>query len=293
MKRMPPLNALKAFEVVAHLGGVQKASEEMCVTHGAVSRQIKQLESYLEVTLFDRSLRALTLTAAGKRYLKSISAAFDLIQEGTEQLSEYKSSNTLAIATTHSVASKWLMKKLPEFNELHPEIEVWLSLDQNLSNFDTGHLDLGLRIGKGPWPGLECTPLKNDQLIIVCSPHTDLRKLKDAKDITNYTLLHDQDPFTQWNRWFSEHGVEMCNMSKGPRYSSTDVLISAAMSGQGLALVSEMLAKADLDEKRLIQPLKNSVDLANYFWLVSPKNKPLDDKARLFIQWIKRVCLNE
>ena len=290
MRKIPPLNALKAFEAVARLGGVQNASEELHVTHGAVSRQIKQLESYLDIALFDRKFRALGLTRAGDAYFKSISSAFDLLHEGTSNLYNLKYSNALGIATTHSIATKWLMDKLPEFTSLHPDIEVWLSLEQGLTNFKNANINLSLRMGKGPWPGLQCIPLINDRLIVVCSPQLidQDRSINCPEDILPYTLLHDQDSSTKWELWFNQYGLETFDSTKGPRYNSSDVLMSAAISGQGIALVSNTLAKQDIDEKRLIQPLQESIDLGTYFWLVKPETESSNENVNHFVKWIQK-----
>ena len=291
MRQIPPLNALKAFEAAARLGGVQRASEELYVTHGAISRQIKHLEEYLGITLFDRSLRTLSLTSAGEAYLTSISSALDLIHEGTLNLQRVKSSNTLGIATTHSIATKWLVNKLPEFTELHPDIEVWLSLGQSLTNFESANIDLALRMGMGPWKGVDCQPLKSDRLIVVCSPHIMKKEpLTQPKDLLTHTLLHDQDPSTQWSLLFAKYGLEEFDSTKGPRFSSSDVLIDAAMSGQGVALVNEALAKRDLVEKRLIKPLDLSIELGSYLWLIKSEVKPSNDNMMKFAAWIENCC---
>ncbi|MCE9687574.1 transcriptional regulator GcvA [Shewanella sp. AS16] len=294
MRQLPPLNAIRAFEATARLGGVQRASEELHVTHGAVSRQLKQLETWLGVTLFDRSQRALTLNAAGRAYLHSMSSALDLIHEGTASLQQFKPSNSLGIATTHSFATKWLMDKLPAFAKLHPEIEIWLSVEQQRTDFANSRVDLGLRMGQGPWPGLHCTPLLKDRLIVVCSPQllANGPPLARAEDLALHTLLHDQDPAAQWLRWFQENGLDPQGATKGPRYTSTDLLLRAAMAGQGVALVSEVLAAAELAQGLLCQPLPQRVELGDYFWLVTPPNRPMTPKLKHFSLWLKTLALS-
>lgn len=289
MRRLPPLKALRAFEATARLGGVQRASEELHVTHGAVSRHVKQLEDWLGVELFDRSQRTLKLNELGEEYLKSISSALDLIQQGTLNLLNHKPSNTLGIATTHSIANKWLMSRLSDFSIQHPEIEVWLSMDQARVDFVNNRVDLAIRMGKGPWPDNDCIALMTDRLITVCSPKLleSGLKLNSPSDLSNFTLLHDQDPDTKWSIWFKQNHIEHLDDSKGPRFSSTDILLEAAMSGRGVALVNEVLAANDLAHKRLMQPLSESVSLGNYYWLVLPKNKLMNSNVKLFCEWVK------
>lgn len=292
MRRLPPLNALCAFEAAARLGSIQKASQELCVTHGAVSRHVKLLEEWLGVVLFERSHRSITLTPAGHAYQQTVSAALDLIQKGTIAVQHYKTPNTLGIATTHSIATKWLMERLPTFSKRHPEIEVWLTLEQPLTDFTKTGVDAALRMGEGPWPDLDCIPVLNDRLIPVCSP--DLLKgnpLRQPKDLLKHTLLHDQDPSAQWNRWFQMVGQN--TISQGPRFTSTDVLLTAAISGQGVALTSEVLAKSDLASGRLVQPLPQAVDLGIYFWLVMPKRNRSVSTVMAFERWLKAIAFEK
>ncbi len=291
MRHLPPLNALRAFEVTARLGGVQRASEELHVTHGAISRHVKQLEGWLGITLFDRSHRSLELNSSGKAYLHSISSALNLIHEGTANLQRYKPPSTLGIVTTHSIATQWLLAKLPDFYRRHPEIEVWLSMEQHLTNFEGNTVDIALRMGTGPWPDLNCTPLMKDRLIPVCSSQLleRGRPLNQPADLSSYTLLHDQAPGSQWSRWFIENNIGSIDCSKGPRFSSSEVLLKAAINGQGVALVNEVLATEDLAQGRLVQPLPQFVDLGNFFWLIMPQDRQFNSNVKCFSKWIKTV----
>ncbi|PAJ73546.1 hypothetical protein CJF42_15225 [Pseudoalteromonas sp. NBT06-2] len=291
MRKLPPLNALRAFEAVARLGSAQKASKELHVTHGAVSRHVKQLEHWLGITLFDRSQRNLKLNTNGNNYIQTISAALDLIHEGTNNIQNVKTSNMLGIATTHSFASKWLTEQLSNFYKQYSDVEVWLSLDQQQINFNHTNIDIAIRMGKGPWPEYHCIPLMQDKLITVCSPLLLKQsiKLDSPKDLAKHTLLHDQDPNICWNLWFKENNVLNINPSKGPRFSSADILLRAAMSGQGIALVSEKLAAQDINEGRLIQPFSGAVNLGNYHWLVIAKNKLENINVKKFLIWIDNL----
>ena len=290
MRKLPSLNALRAFEAVARLGGVQKASDELCVTHGAVSRHLKQLEQWLHVPLFDRGERALRLTSAGEGYRQTLTAALDLIQEGTTAVCSYRADNTLGVATTHSLAAKWLMKKLPDFSRLHPEVEVWLSLEQGLTDLARSGIDLTIRMGSGPWPEYDCIPLMSDRLVAVCSPLllSSSNALAAPEDMLSFTLLHDQDPQVQWSRWFAAHQLECPAELVGPRFASTDILLSAAMSGQGIALVNEALAAEDLAAGRLVKPLSQAVELGTYYWIVLPKERQQQAKVQHFCHWLQQ-----
>ena len=293
MRNLPPLNALRAFEATARLGGVLKASEELHVTHGAVSRHVKQLEQWLGVELFLRANRSMKLTPQGRVYQQSIATALDLIREASQLVSNSKPPNTINLATTHSVATRWLLNKLPGFSKLQPDIEVWLTLEQGLTDFAKQNIDLAIRLGSGPWPNLHCVPLLRDRLVVVASPNLLARgePLKTPHDLNGYALLHDQDPNTQWSRWCVLHQVHLDNVHAGPRFSSTDVLLNAAISGQGIALVNLFLANADIEQGNLTIALEQSVELGDYVWLVMPEHADSSHNIAAFCNWLGSVVM--
>ena len=289
MRKLPPLRPLRAFEATARLGGLSKAGDELHVTHGAVSRQIQQLEDWLGVELFDRAGRGLTPTEPGRDYQRSISAAFQIIEEATQRVQHHRPPRGLGLVTTHSIASSWLMDRLPDFAARHPEIELWLTLEQGLTDFERSGLDAALRMGEGPWPDLECVPVMRDRLIVVCSPEYLAAgpALSSPGQLGRHRLLHDEDPAAQWQRWTRVHAPDL-DATVGPRFSSGDVLLRAAMGGQGVALVSEALAAGDLAAKRLIQPLPQAVDLGIHFWLVMPARSRNNPHVVAFRDWLLR-----
>ncbi|TQV88850.1 LysR substrate-binding domain-containing protein [Aliikangiella coralliicola] len=291
MRALPPLNSLKAFEATARLNGVQKASEELHVTHGAVSRHIKQLESWLNTSLFTRKGRTLELTDAGQQYLTTISAAFNMIDEGTRFIQSRRQESLVRVTTTHSIANKWLVKKLADFYKKFPQIEIWLTLEQRLSELSQSNIDLAIRMGQGPWPGLNCTPLKQDRLIPVCSPGLIEKQgsLSSHLQLKEFPLLHDRDPNAQWSRWLRENKIKNLILDKGSRFASGDLLIEAAIDGQGIALISEWLATDALNNHQLIQPLKEFVDLGFYFWLVTPQDHFSNPSVNTFVKWLRSV----
>jgi LysR family glycine cleavage system transcriptional activator len=287
MRKLPPLNSLRAFEAAARLGGVTNASEELHVTHGAVSRQLKQLEQWLEVELFDRSERTIKLNKAGESYLKHVTGALDLIEQASLSLKQSLPEKSLKISTTHSIASKWLVEKLNEFSKVHPFIDIWLTTQQQKSDFSTQKFDMSIRMGEGPWPNLHCVALAKDSLIVVASPDLVEDNLKKAEDLRNFTLIHDQDPNTHWLRWYQENQLTVeHDINVGPRYSSSDIVLESAINRQGVALVSERLARADVAAGKLVQVLQQTVNLGDYFWLVMPRENSLDYNVQSFCHWL-------
>lgn len=285
MRKLPPLHSLRAFEATARLNGVHKAALELCVTHGAVSRQLKQLEAWLGLSLFDRSARNIKLNKQGEIYLKSITSALDLIEQSSLNMHQQAPSSAIGISTTHSIASKWLVDKLKLFSS-ESEIEIWLHLEQACIDFQQTSVDLALRMGNGPWPELHCIALLSDRLIAVASPALISSPLTSSASLTHYKLLHDQDPASQWQRFFTENQLPAIDTSKGMRYSSTDIVLASAADGQGVALVSEQLARSDLAKGKLIRVLPQSVSLGNYFWLVMPRASYLKAEIKTFCDWL-------
>ncbi len=290
MKKLPPLNALRAFEAVARLGNAQKASKELDVTHGAISRHVKQLETWLGTRLFNRNQRSLQLNELGQHYIKTISAAFELIQEGTNNIKNIKSSNRINIATNHLFINKWLSNKLSDFSKCHPQIEIWLSSQSQLNYSNQSNIDISIEMGPGPWPDMLSIPLMKDRLITVCSPLLlqQGNKLASSKDLAKQVLLHGNDPSIHWSRWFRAHKVLNIDANKGPQFSCSDTLLRAAMSGQGIALVSEKMAADDLAQGRLVQVFKDVIELGDYLWLVLEESISSDVNINTFLTWIKQ-----
>lgn len=287
MRKLPPLHSLRAFEATARLKGVHKAAQELCVTHGAVSRQLKQLEVWLGISLFDRSARTISLNKQGETYLKSITTALDLVEQASNNVQQSLPNGAISLSTTHSIASKWLFEKLKLF-AAHSQTEIWLNLEQQCIDFEHANVDLALRMGSGPWPDLHCIPLLSDKLIAVASPDLITKPLSSTKELSRYKLLHDQDPACQWIRLFNENQLPLIDLSKGMRFSSSDILLNSAVDGQGIALVSERLAADDLAQNKLVQVLSETVNLGMYFWLVMPREAYLKPSVREFCQWLEK-----
>src|SRR5215468_8946082 len=169
-RRLPQLNALKAFEAAARHISFTRAAEELCVTQGAVSHQVKALESELGIKLFNREMQRLSITEAGRDYLAVVRDAFDRIAMGTERLVQRQSSGMLTVSTSPDFAAKWLVHRLGRFAELHPEIDLRVSGTLHHVDFAREDVDVAVRHGDGHWPGLDAVRLCPEELFAVCSP---------------------------------------------------------------------------------------------------------------------------
>src|SRR6266853_130917 len=192
VRRLPPLNALKAFEAVARSNSVTRAAEELSVTQGAVSQQVRALEATLGVKLFNRERQRLVITEAGRDYLGVVRDALDRIAASTERLLQRQSSGVLTVSTSPDFAAKWLVHRLGKFAEAHPEIDLRISATLHHVDFVREDVDLAVRHGDGNWEGLHVERLSAEQLFPVCSPKLadGRQRLSKPADVLKFPLLH-------------------------------------------------------------------------------------------------------
>src|SRR6185369_15423217 len=235
--RLPPLNALKAFEAAARHESFTRAAEELCVTQGAVSHQVKALETELAIKLFSRERQRLIITEAGRDYLAVIRDALDRIALGTERLLQRQNAGVLTVSTSPDFAAKWLVNRLGNFAEAHPEIDLRVSATMHHVDFAREEVDLAVRHGDGNWPGLDTVRLSSEQLFAVCSPKLlkGRRKLGKLSDVLKFPLIH-MDSRADWSKWLQAVGLEGAEVIHGPVLNRASMVIDAAINGQGIAL---------------------------------------------------------
>src|SRR5499425_609255 len=206
--RLPPLNALKAFEAAARHESFTRAAEELYVTQGAVSHQVKALETELAIKLFNRERQRLIITEAGREYLNVVRDALDRIAFGTERLLQRQSGGVLTVSTSPDFAAKWLVHRLGHFAESHSGIDLRISATMHHIDFAREEVDLAVRHGDGSWPGLDAVRLSAEQLFAICSPKllSGRRKLGKPTDILKFPLIH-LDSRADWTRWLRAAGI--------------------------------------------------------------------------------------
>ena len=270
MRRLPPLNALRSFEAAARHESFTKAAEELCVTQGAVSHQVKALEQELGLKLFHRERQRLVITEAGRHYLVVVRDALDRIALGTERLVQRQGSGALTLSTSPDFAAKWLVHRLGRFAEVHPDIDLRVSATMHHVDFAREDVDLAVRHGDGNWAGLHVERLCSEQLFPVCSPKLVADGLDEPRDVLRFPLLH-LDGRQDWSRWLEAAGVSNPDVSHGPIMNRASMLIDAAVDGQGIALARSALAAWDLINGRLVRPFAAVLPLTKCYWIVSPK----------------------
>ncbi|MBS0408559.1 MAG: transcriptional regulator GcvA [Proteobacteria bacterium] len=291
-RRLPPLNALRAFEAAARHLNFSRAADELSVTPGAVSQQIQNLEDYVGAALFKRTPKGLLLTDAAQTALPALREAFDRLAEAASLLTAAVDGRRLTLTAAPSFAAKWLVPRLGRFEEAHPQVDVWLSADMELVDFAAGEVDLAIRYGSGRYPGLESVRLMNETVIPVASPDlVAANPLNDPSDLSHHILLHDGSPDADdscpdWSMWLAARGVKGVDGNRGPRFNQSSLVIEAAVGGRGVALAKRTLAQDDLDAGRLVAPLQIATAVDFAYHVVHPKAKGRLPQVKAFVNWI-------
>ncbi|MCR6497470.1 transcriptional regulator GcvA [Shinella sp. CPCC 101442] len=270
--KLPSLNGVRVFEVVARHLNFRLAAEELGVTQGAVAQQIRGLEAELGLKLFERHPRALAITEAGRSYVGSIRRAFELISEATETLRPEP--QHLTISVTPTFASKWLIPRLPDFTAVHPEIDLRILATDRIANFQTDAVDLAVRYGRPSFgPGLQADLLFEHIVVALGSPLLidKLGRPEIADNLAAYALLHDAHNF--WPQ-FLEHAMGKTApvmAAKNIRFNQTSLALEAAIGGQGLALASSFFIEEDIAAGRLMRLFETELRVGGDFYIVAPR----------------------
>src|SRR5438876_2869484 len=227
-RRLPSLNGLKAFEAAARHESFTRAAEDLCVTQGAVSHQVKALEAELGLRLFNRERQRLVITEAGRGYLVVIRDAFDRIGYGTERLLQRQRGGVLTVSTSPNFAAKWLVQRLGRFAETHPEIDLRVSASLHHVDFAREDIDLAIRHGDGTASGLHVTRLCAEELFPVCSPKllNGRNPLRSPSDLNRATLLHVNDR-QGWRQWLDFADVGDVDAARGPTLNQASMATGA------------------------------------------------------------------
>jgi LysR family transcriptional regulator, glycine cleavage system transcriptional activator len=287
LRRLPPLNALKAFEAAARHESFTRAAEELCVTQGAVSHQVKALEAELGIKLFNRERQRLIITEAGRQYLAVVRDALDRIALGTERLVQRQRAGVLTVSTSPDFAAKWLVHRLSRFAEAHPDIDLRISATMHHVDFAREDVDLAVRHGDGNWPGLDVARLCTEHLFAVCSPKllSGRQRMTKPADVLKFPILHLDDR-KNWSKWLDAAGVAADEPSHGPVLNRASMAIDAAVDGQGVALARTTLAAWDLLNGRLVRPFPVALPLSKNYWVVCPKATSALPKIAMFRDWL-------
>jgi LysR family glycine cleavage system transcriptional activator len=275
--RLPPLSALRGFEAAARLNSFSKASNELFMTQSAISHQVKLLEEYFGQPLFKRINRTVEVTDAGLDFLKTTQLTLGQLQKGTIRLEFFNKPGLVVLYTSPAFASKWLVKRLPDFKRKYPEIDAWVYTEYSQESLEHAEVDLAIWLGTGDWSGVSCTQLFNDEVTPLYAPSmlSEGDIIESPNDLTRYPLIHDNqmDRREDWNAWFSAMGMEEFNSVGGYNFNDSGFALDCALSGQGVVLGSAMLAKDLIDSGQLIRPFPLALPTELNYYLVYRSDK--------------------
>lgn len=294
-KRLPPLNALRVFDSAARHLSFTKAAEELFVTQAAVSHQIKTLEEFLGLKLFRRRNRSLLLTEEGQSYYLDIKEIFSSINEATRKLLARSAKGALTVSLSPSFAIQWLVPRLSGFNQAYPGIDVRIQAVDREEDKLADDVDVAIFYGRGNWTGLRTDRLYAEYLIPVCAPSllTGEKPLKTPSDLIYHTLLHDTSR-RDWQAYVRQLEIQnQINVQQGPIFSHSSMVIQAAVHGQGVALVNNVMARSEIESGRLVRPFQDVLISKNAFYLVCQDSQAELGKIAAFRQWILSQAANE
>ena len=292
----PPLPALRTFEVAARHLSFTKAAAELHVTQGAVSQQIKQLEASLGFALFHRGPRGLSLTPKGEELAATAETAFRRLFDKVDELRQTEEGGILTVSTSPSLAVKWLIPRLGRFYQRHPEVDVRIRPDPAIIDViaDADTVDMAIRFGQGPFPGIAATAFMHETVFAVASPDLLAKgpPLRHPRDLAGHTLLHSDsvrqevNSMGNWEVWLALLSVTGVNAKVGPTYPSSYMLLQAAIHGQGVALTWAALADEDLRSGRLVRLFDRALEGSMSYFALTTQAAARKPKVIAFRDWL-------
>ncbi|EGU58985.1 HTH-type transcriptional regulator, LysR-family protein [Vibrio nigripulchritudo ATCC 27043] len=298
MNRLAHLNGIRAFEATARHLSFSQAANELNVTPAAVGQQVKQLEEWLGVQLFIRSNSGqsrLKLTEEAKLAYPDIQQGFSSILNGLGKLNSDIFDNTLRVAVSPSIGSKWLMPRIADFQAQFPEYDLRVETHIKPVDYTSEGIDVGIRYGRGEWENVQSDKLMDEAIFPVCSPEFAAQHSLSSSTSVDWSalpLLHDlsvpeSQEYPSWQEWFTRNNIPSITSTSGLKVNSFSEVIEAAIRGQGLALGREALVMKDLEEDKLIRPFGDASYCSSYsYYVVSPIKQCNKAKAKDFRTWL-------
>jgi LysR family transcriptional regulator, glycine cleavage system transcriptional activator len=283
--RTLPLAALRAFEAAARHVSYSRAAEELGLTHGAISFQMRVLKAELGVDLFKRSGRRMVLTPEGQRLFGYVRDGFARFEQGMEDVRAARRGQMLTVSVHPGLASYWVIPRLGDFQRKHPEIDVSLLPNTALVDFSRDDIDMALRYGPGGWPGLVAVKLMDEEVFPVCSPRFNGGVLpKQPRDLAALPLLRDaRQP---WSDWFKSIGLDLPEPERGPVYNEPSLVLQAAIAGQGVALARGALVRPAIEAGHLVRLFPRGARARFSYYIVYPPAAASIPRITAFRDWL-------
>jgi len=289
-RRLPPLNSLRAFEAVARSESISRAADELFVTHGAVSKQIKILENFLGEHLFERSSTGLVLTGAGVELAAELSPIFnDLRRTFSGYATPNGKKHTCRLSTVPSFASQFLVPRLRKFRDENPDINLQILTTPRLVDFEREEVDLAVRFGTGNWKDVVSDPIGGGHLIPTCAASILERfELDDPAAVLMGTPLIHRYSTAEWAAWLESAGLMHIDSQSGLVLQDTNVAIKATIEGHGACLLPRILILTELESGALRTLSSIELDIERQYFLVRPSNQEQHEYSKQVIQWLRK-----
>ena len=290
----PPLHLLRAFSMVTRFGSVSRAAEALHLTQSAVSKQVKELEGWVGVALFERSRKRLALTPAGERYEKAVRAVLAQLEAATlELITSDDGGGALHLSSLPTFAAKWLIPRLPQFQLQHPQVTLHFVPYVHSYNFERPELDCAILFGDGHWPGAHAHYITGNDVALI-APRAKVADwpIHTPRDVARHTLLRHVTVPEAWLRWSETHGVQgSIDPLAGPQFDQFQTMIRAVMAGMGLALVPRCLVQDEIAAGVVREPLADAARRGGYqsdvgYWFCYPEGRTQLHALQCFRQWV-------
>jgi len=292
-----PLTGLNTFSIAARHLSFTKAAEELHLTQGAVSQQIRQLEERLKFSLFTRHHRRLELTVAGARLAVQLNHSFNEISGLISELQEEESSNILSVSVMPSFATKWLIPRLGSLQETYPDLQLRIQANDREVSFQRDRIDVAIVHSHVHNAKSHLVPLMKDKVFPVCSPaFLKQRGLTHANQLADVPLLNDDSewrfssPYAEWERWLQLANAKGVKPSRGISFNRGDLAVQAAIAGQGVALGRTPLVMDDIQHGRLVKPFDDILDENHAYVFACPEAQYQREPVQQLLKWLVAEC---
>ncbi|WP_018604969.1 LysR substrate-binding domain-containing protein [Uliginosibacterium gangwonense] len=290
MRRLPPLNALRSFDAAARCLSFSAAAEELCVTHGAVSHQIRQLEDWLGQPLFTRHADGVKVTEAGQRLQQTTAQALDMLEARCAEIAHHPQATELTLGAPGSFLANWLIPRLEHFEARHPNIRLRLQTGADLAELASRRVDALVISGHAPWPReIQATPLLAEAVGPVCAP-TWPNIPTTASALQGQTLLHTASRKEAWADWARAQHIDPAHLTTGRHFDHLPLMLEAAASGLGIGIAPQLLVERDIAQGRLLAPL-GFVPCGAYFTLCIATRRANEAALQTLHQWLLEAAL--
>ena len=288
--------ALRAFEVSSRHLSFTKAADELFITQSAVSHQIRHIEELWDFKLFERQGRRLIITKEGQMIVPIVREFLESMNRVLNEITNTETRSSIRVSLVQSFAVKWLVPRLGKFNELYPDISVWISTSDDLVNFGKDEVDIAIRLGHGEWPSLHVDPMLQEYVFPVCSPDFQKRLTppENPADLFHYPLLyrHSFDICPRWRDWFRDAGITIKSLPRGSHFPDTSMCIQAAIDNQGIALARSAHVEKDLECNRLIKLFNVYSRSPVSYYIVCPHKVVTQPRIAAFRKWLLEEAAN-